>query len=375
MRSTCPGVMIDRAMRGFHDRDSGSHAATSVAARRRGRAPVDRGARAARHDVDVDVVSDLLRRVRLSASMLFLVEASRPWSTSAPRASQFASAVLPGARHVVSYHVVVRGSCWAGLEGGEPVRLGAGDVFVVPHGHAYFLADPRHSFARCGDAGSSEFFRRMAAGELPPVLAAAGGAGETTEFLCGFLGCDARPFNPLLASLPPMVRIADAVGASPRMRLLVDLALFELRDRRPGARDALLRVAEQMFAELLRTRIDPVGDVAQGWFAALADPLVSRALARLHAAPQRPWTLALLADETDASRSVLVERFSRRLGRPPMRYLAAWRMQLGAGMLCEPGALVKQVAAAVGYESEAAFSRAFKRATGVAPADWRERGA
>ncbi len=316
---------------------------------------------------DIDLLSDLLCGVRLRASMLFLVAASQPWSTSAPPASQFACDVLPGVRHVVSYHVVLRGSCWAGLEAGESVRLAAGDVFVVPHGHAYFLADPKRSLARCGDAGSSTFFRRMAAGELPPVVVADGGDGDTTEFLCGFLGCDAHPFNPLLASLPPMLRVADALGASERMRLLVELALFELRDRRPGMRDALLRVAEQMFVELLRAGIDPVDDAAKGWFAALGDPIVSRALARLHSAPQRAWTLALLADETDASRSVLSERFTRRLGRPPMHYLAAWRMQLAAGMLREPGVRVKQVAAAVGYESEAAFSRAFKRATGEAP--------
>ncbi len=325
---------------------------------------------------DVDLLSDLLRGVRLSGSMLFLVEASRPWSTSAPRASEFASAVLPGARSVVSYHVVVRGSCWAGLEGAEPVRLAAGDVFVVPHGHAYYLAEPKRRLMRCGDDASSEFFRRMAAGELPPVVAAGGTRGDsgTAEFLCGFLGCDAHPFNPLLASLPPLVRVADAIGASARMRLLVDLALCELRDRRPGMRDALLRVAEQMFVELLRARVDAADAGAQGWFAALGDPLVARALARLHSQPERAWTLALLADAIDASRSVLAERFSRRLGRAPMHYLAAWRMQLAAAMLREPAAHVKQVAGAVGYESEAAFSRAFKRATGQAPARWRDCG-
>lgn len=328
-------------------------------------------------DGDLDVLSDLLRGVRLSASMLFLVEATQPWVTSAPRASQFAAAVLPGARHIVSYHVIVRGSCWAGLERGPPVRLAAGDVFVVPHGHAYFLAEPRRYVERCGDAGSTEFFRRMAAGELPRVVGAGRGAGrdagDSTEFLCGFLGCDAHPFNPLLASLPPMLRMADAVGASERMRLLVDLALFELRDRRPGMRDALLRIAEQMFVELLRARVDPSDAAAPGWFAALRDPLVARALAQLHSAPAREWTLARLARECGASRSVLAERFARRLGCPPMRYLAAWRMQLAAGLLAEPASSVKRVAATVGYESEAAFSRAFKRATGVAPVVWRER--
>ncbi len=362
--------MIDRVVSGFHDRDSGSHAATSAAALRTTRGTVARGASAP--DDGIDLLSDLLRCVRLSASMLFLVDASAPWAVSAPHASRFASAALPGARHVVSYHVVVRGGCWAGLEGANSQRLGPGDVFVVPHGHPYFLAEPQRSLARCGGADSVEFFRRMSAGALPPVVVHDGG-GAATELLCGFLGCDADPFNPLLESLPATVRIPDALRASARMALLVDLARFELHDRRPGARDALRRVAEQMFVELLRGRIDIGGGAATGWLAALGDPLVSRALAKLHARPQQAWTLASLADEVDASRSVLAERFSRLLGRPPMRYLAAWRMQLAAGMLCEPAARVKRVAASVGYESEAAFSRAFKRSTGVAPADWRAR--
>lgn len=362
--------MIDRVVSGFHDRDSGSHAATSAAALRTTRGTVARGTVAPGDGIDL--LSDLLRCVRLTASMLFLVDASAPWVVSAPHVSRFASAALPDARHVVSYHVVVRGGCWAGLEGGKPQRLGPGDVFVVPHGHPYFLAEPQRSLARCGSADSAEFFRRMAAGELPPVVVHDGG-GAATELLCGFLGCDSHPFNPLLASLPATVRIPDALGASARMGLLVDLARFELHDRRPGARDALRRVAEQMFVELLRGRIEIDGDAASGWLAALGDPLVARALAKLHARPEHSWTLALLADEVDVSRSVLAERFSRLLGRPPMHYLAAWRMQLAAGMLCEPAARVKSVAASVGYESEAAFSRAFKRSTGVAPADWRER--
>ncbi len=371
--------MIDGVVSRFHDQGSGTHAAASGMPPRRARAGDATAAPAP--GPALDVLSDLLRCVRLTGAMLFLVEASTPWETSAPRAARIAPVVLPGARHVVSYHVVVRGSCWAGLEGRTAVRLDEGDVFVVAHGDPYFLADPRRAVAHCGERGSIEFFRTMAAGRMSPVVAAGpghvgDGADEgATRFLCGFLGCDAQPFNPLLASLPPMLRMPGAVGASASIRHLVDLALLELQAPRPGAREALLRVSELMFVELLRRQADTAGALPGSWLAALSDPLVSRALASLHAEPARAWTLPALAARVDASRSVLAERFARVVGHPPMQYLAAWRMQLAAGMLSDRAARVKRVAAAVGYESEAAFSRAFKRATGVAPARWREREA
>lgn len=361
--------MIVRDVNAFHDRVSGSHAAASGEVRREEFAGAEAGVHG--DGAAPDVLSDVLRWVRLTGSLFFLVDARTPWATRAPRAGVFGAAILPGSRHIVSYHVVVRGSCWAGLEGRQPMRLEEGDILVVPHGDAYFLADPASTPARYSDDAALEFFREMAAGRVPRIVTTDGGGARHTQFLCGFLGCDRQPFNPLLASLPAAMRVARTATHA-RMRYLIEFALSELRECRPGRRDALLRLSELMFVEALRCHAAEAGTSRPGWLGALHDPLVSAALGRLHVQPARAWTLADLAAEVGSSRSVLAERFGRIVGDPPMKYLSSWRMQLAAGMLSERSARVKAVAARVGYDSEAAFSRAFKKATGVAPRVWRE---
>jgi AraC-like DNA-binding protein len=212
----------------------------------------------------------------------------------------------------------------------------------------------------------------MAAGEMPSVVAEGGGGATRAQFICGFLGCDLQPFNPALAALPRWLHLR-AGSASDRMRHLVDFALAELRQRSSGGRDVLLRVAELMFIEVVRRHLVSPPGAQSGWLAGLNDPLVARCLALLHGAPERRWTLEALAAEAGASRSVLAERFTQFVGQPPAHYLMQWRMQMATRLLADPAAKVSAVAAAVGYESEAAFSRAFKKCLGVAPARWRTR--
>lgn len=314
-----------------------------------------------------DVLSDVLHSVRLTGSMFFLVEATTPWITRAPAASGFAAAVLPRSQHLVSYHVLVEGACWGGLEGESPQRMHAGDILVIAHGDPYYLAEPRDTPAGCGDDEAVSFFRRMAAGELPPIVFENGGGPDRSRFICGFLGCDSHPFNPILAALPRVI-----VLRGDGMRALIDFAVAELRARRAGSREVLLRLSELMFVATVRCSLD--SPAAHGWLAGLRDPIVARALARLHGDPARAWTLERLAAEVGASRSVLAERFVHFVGQPPMHYLTAWRMQQAAQRLADPGAKVKTVAAAVGYESEAAFSRAFKKFVGASPLAWRANG-
>ena len=281
-----------------------------------------------------DVLSDVLRSIRLTGSMYFLVEASAPWITRAPAASAFAAAVLPRAQQLISYHVVTAGSCWAGLEGRRPQRMEAGDILVVPHGAPYFLtASPETPGAYDDDDEAVSFFRRMAAGELPSVVVEGGGGPERTHFICGFLGCDARPFNPLLGALPEVIVLRRGASPDDRMKHLVEFALCELRQRSAGGQETLLRLSELMFIETVRRYLESLPEAEAGWLAGLRDPLVARALARLHGQPDRAWTLDSLAAEAGASRSVLAERFAQRLGQPPMHYLAAWRMQLAARWL------------------------------------------
>ena len=320
-----------------------------------------------------DVLSDVLRSVRLTGSMLFLVDASTPWRSWAPRTDAFRRVVLPEAQHMVSYHVVTRGHCWAGLRDAAPERFDEGDVLVIPHGDAYFLADPPDAAPDYGPEEAVAFFRRMAAGELPSVVAEGGGGSQRTQFICGFLGCDLRPCNPVLACLPRMVHLRGATAPGGRMRHLVEFALVELRERSPGGQGVLLRLAELMFIEVVRACVASTPSTQAGWLAGLGEPVVARALALLHGAPARHWTLASLAAEAGSSRSVLAERFLQFVGLPPMQYLTQWRMQLAANLLAEPDAKVCAVAEALGYESESAFSRAFKKSAGIAPAGWGRR--
>ena len=339
-------------MNAGHDRASGSHAAAS----------------------GFDVLSDVLRCVRLTGAMLFLVEAHPPWMSWAPKTEAFRRVVLPSSQHLISYHIVTHGGCWAGLHDAPPERFEAGDVLVVPHGDAYYLADPPDAQAAYGPEEAVAFFRSMAAGELPSIVSEGGNGADGTQFICGFLGCDLRPCNPVLDALPAMIHLRAATRSTDRMRHLIDFALCELREPSSGGQGVLLRLAELMFVEVVRHHLETMTDAQTGWLAGLHNPLVARTLLLLHGAPARRWTLEQLAARAGTSRSVLAERFAHFVGQPPMQYLAQWRMQLATRLLAEPGARkVAAVAEAVGYESEAAFSRAFKKCVGVAPAAWRRR--
>lgn len=322
----------------------------------------------------VDVLSDVLRSVRLTGSMLFLVNARPPWMSWAPQTEAFRRVVLPSAQHLISYHIVTEGGCCGGLRGAPLERFETGDVLVVPHGDAYCLADSPASQAAYGAEEAVDFLRAMAAGELPSIVSEGADAGDRTQFICGFLGCDRRPSNPVLEALPAMIHLRAAVDGPGRMHHLIEFALCELREPSSGSQGVLLRLAELMFVEVVRRHLETTAGAQTGWLAALHDPLVARSLALLHGAPQRPWTLAALAAQAGSSRSVLAERFTRFVGQPPMQYLTQWRMQRAVRLLAEPGATkVAAVAEAVGYRSEAAFSRAFKKSVGVGPAAWRQR--
>jgi AraC-like DNA-binding protein len=320
---------------------------------------------------EVDVLSDMLRSVRLTGSMLFLVEASTPWVSWAPETESFQHLVLPAAQHLISFHIVTRGGCWAGLAGAPPERLEAGDVLVIPHGDAYYLADPPAAERTYGFEEALTFFRRMAAGKLPSTVFEGGNGPAMAQFICGFLGCDLRPFNPVLSALPRLLRVRHATQKGDGLPHLI--AMNELRERRSGGQVVKLRMAELLFVDVVRRHLETLPGEKVGWLAGLRNPLVSRALALLHETPAQNWTLDALAAQAGTSRSVLAERFAHFIGQPPMQYLRQLRMQLASRLLVEDGAKVVSVAAAVGFESEAAFSRAFKKCVGLSPAEWRRR--
>jgi AraC-like DNA-binding protein len=324
--------------------------------------------------MDTDLVSEVLRTVRLTGALFFRVEASAPWVMELPEGATLASSLPSGAQNVISYHIVTRGSCWGGLSDGAPVRLAAGDVLVFPRGDAYTMSIARGMRGGPPRAEILALMHEMSAGRLPFVISEGGAGGERMDLVCGFLSCDMRPFNPLLATLPRVIHLHGAFGAGddPLSRL-IEFTIAESRDRRPGGECVRLRLSELMFIEVVRRYLATLAPAQTGWLAALRDPTVGRALTVLHQRPADAWTLDSLASAVGRSRSALADRFTHFVGQPPMQYLTHWRMQMAARLLHDGSAKVAAVALEVGYESEAAFSRAFKRIAGVSPAMWRAR--
>jgi AraC-like DNA-binding protein len=324
--------------------------------------------------MSADPLSDVLRTVRLTGGLFFLVDASPPWVVEVPVAEAFRPILLPDAQHLISYHVVVQGSCWATLADGEsPVRLDAGDVVLFPHGDAYAMSSAPGMRAEEPVEAALEFFRQMVAMGAPAIALEASGPDET-RVCCGYLGCDLRPFNPVLAAMPRLVRLKPPPEAeADRLGPLVEFAVSESREGRAGGQCVLLRVSELMFVEVVRRYLLCLPSEQTGWLAGLRDPMVGQALTLLHGRPAEAWTLERLAREVGVSRSALADRFAHFVGQAPMQYLARWRMQLASRMLADGTAKVCSVALDVGYESEAAFSRAFKKIVGASPAVWRRR--
>ena len=311
----------------------------------------------------MDPLSDLLRIVRLDGAYFYAVEAADPWSVETMAAKELSPRVLPAAEHLISYHIVTDGRCFGGLMGEEQVELVAGDVIVFPHGDPHVMSSAR-------GVRVDEDLLTTAPGRHPFKVFMGDSGPPVTTVVCGFLGCDRRPFNPLLAALPHRMHMRGM--SNPWLGNFIRQVTEESRLGRPGADCVLTRLAELMFIEVLRRYLEDLPQGQTGWLAGLRDEVVGKALGLLHSRPAHPWTLADLAREAASSRSSLAKRFTELMGQPPMQYLAQWRMQVAANLLSQGGAKVATIGAEVGYDSEAAFSRAFKKSTGLAPGAWRE---
>jgi AraC-like DNA-binding protein len=340
----------------------------------------------------VDVLSDVLSVVRLSGAVFFDVDASPPWCGASPGVERIARRVLPDAERVIAFHAILSGSCWAWLENGSeaPFRVDSGDVLVVPGGAPHVMAsapelqgnpdltlyyrpvDVHLPFALTVNGGGGDR-QVIDAGERPPFsqISHGGGGEEHTRYICGFVGCDARPFNPLLASLPALMCVRKPAAGG----WVTDLfrhALAEGSTRRPGGETVLAKLSELMFVEVLRRHIEGLPEDSRGWLSGLRDPHVGEALRLIHGRPTDPWTLDGLAQKVGLSRTAFASRFTELVEVPPMQYVARWRLQLAARLI-ERGASLANACVEVGYESEAAFNRAFKKFTGVPPGAWRKR--
>lgn len=316
----------------------------------------------------MDALSDVLRTVRLTGAVFFDVQATEPWVAEAPAAERIVGSIFPGVEHLISYHVVTRGTCWGGLVGQPPVQLSAGDIIVFPHGDAHVIS----SAPGMRTVPDVSLYRRPSDGQLPFSITMGGVQSEPApeHVVCGFLGCDARPFNPLIAALPRMIRVSDRDGGA--LGAFVRFAMAESKAPRIGGECVLSRLSELMFVDVVRRYLESLPDDRSDWLSGLRDPFVGRALTALHRQPARDWSVDALSREVGLSRSALAERFTGFVGQPPMQYLANWRMQLAANALLGSTDTVAEIAARVGYESEAAFSRAFKKSVGLSPSLWRK---
>jgi AraC-like DNA-binding protein len=326
-----------------------------------------------------DTLSELLRTVRLRGAIFYYVDGIAPWVAETPHAREIVAAILPGAEHMIEYHVVTRGTCWGALAGEPAVKLQEGDVIMFPQGDAHVMSSAPGLRAARVDVG---FFFSPKPSQLPYVLTQHGDQVSTTARLdgggvdrativCGFLGCDARPFNPLLAALPRLLHMPGAAEKSGWIAQFIQVAVLEANEKRPGGEAMLERLSEMMFVDVVRRYLEGLPPEQTGWLAGLRDRFVGRTLALLHERPSHRWTIDELGDAVGLSRSALHERFVQLVGQPPMQYLTQWRMQVASQLLLQSTQNVASIALEAGYDSEAAFSRAFKRLVGVPPATWR----
>lgn len=317
-----------------------------------------------------DLVSSILRAIRLDSAFYFNVEFSAPWTVEAPASQVVGPMLSPGAGHVIIYHLLLAGSGWASLPAGERVPLSPGDIVMFPHGDGHVLGsgdktnwiDARAVFAHWKQHGLS--------------VARFGGKGDVARLVCGYFVCEPYFSPALLGGLPALLHVN--IRDDSRGTWLEDSIRFSMAQGSSQGPDAtgqavVAKLAETLFIETVRRYLQhsPAGEGT--WISGVRDPDVGRALGRLHQDPKRPWTLAELAAEIGVSRSVLAERFTRLMGEPLMTYLTKWRLQLGAQLLACSNLAVAQIAAEVGYESEAAFNRAFKRRYQLPPAAYRNR--
>ncbi len=317
----------------------------------------------------MDALSQTLRVVRLVGAIFLHGRFTAPWCYQAPPADAAAPVLEPTAERVVIFHMVTEGECWVQLGHEAPLRLMAGDVVVFPQGDAHRMSSQPGLPPATGARLTEVLARR-------PRLLAYGGGGDTTRLVCGYLACDARLARMLLAGLPPVLKVSvRGSDAGLWLEASVRYALAEARSPRPGGQGLLAKLAEVLFIEVLRIYMNGQAEERTDWLAGVNDRIVGAALRALHAQPARPWTLEELARTAGSSRSVLAERFLQLVGQTPMQYLGQWRMLLACNLLARSNAPLAHIAEEVGYQTDTAFSRAFRREVGMPPAAWRRRHA
>lgn len=312
-----------------------------------------------------DALSQTLRVVQLVGAIFINARFTAPWCYQSPSAASAAPLLEPGAENVVIFHLITAGECYVELGNAPPLKLMAGDVVIFPQGDAHRMSS-RPGLPPARGARLDEVLARR------PRQIAYGGGGAATRLICGYLACSTRLAQMLLAGLPPVVRVnVRGSNAGAWLEASVRYALAEARSPRPGGAGVLAKLAEVLFIEVLRLYMNEQGEGHTGWLAAVNDRVVGAALNALHRKPAHPWTLEELAHAAGTSRSVLAERFQQLVGSSPIQYLTQWRMLLASNLLSRSNASLASIALEVGYQTDSAFSRAFRREFGAPPAAWR----
>jgi AraC-like DNA-binding protein len=313
----------------------------------------------------MDVLSDVLQAIRLEGALFFVGDFREPWGVEIPRGAELARVLKPGASNLAICHTVLEGRCWLKHEDGQMLPLEAGDTVILPYGDSHILG--------CGmqhKPVSADDLIKIASPNMR--LVRYGGGGDNTRVVCGWLAYEDDIPHPLLRSLPGVFvssfstrPAGEWIGQS--IRYITSEATIDA----PGTSAVATRIAEALFVESLRNYIDRLPGTDRGWLAGLRDPQIGRCLALMHAEPARAWSVDSLAEAVNSSRSVVAQRFNELVGTPPIQYLIRWRMAKAARLLRSSRQPLNRIADAVGYESEAAFCRAFKKEFGITPGKWR----
>lgn len=310
--------------------------------------------------VSVDVLTDVLQTVRVKTACYGRLEASGPWG------------IRVAAGENAKFHVVLAGNCQLEVDGAEPLALTSGDLVALPHGHEHVLRDASdspvtnlQSVLNCQEGEVRQQARQLRLG----------GDGALTTLVSGSISFEDRRNNPLLAVLPPVIPLLGEAGRSvPWLESTLQFIACEASSRRPGAQTVISRLADILFIQIVRGHLAALSEASgegPGWLGALAEPQIGAALSLVHQRPEQSWTVASLAQRVGMSRSAFASRFTRLVGEPPLHYVTRWRMQKAAGLLREGRSTLAEIAEQVGYESETAFSKAFKRAVGSSPGAYR----
>jgi len=317
----------------------------------------------------MDVLSEVLSSIRLQGALFFNAEFSAPWWLSSSGAAGIAPFLPSKDAHLIMFHFLTEGRAYASLEGGKQIELSAGDIVVFPGG------DP-HLIGNGSPQRPVDSFRTFAKNvEDGLKVVRFGGGGEITRFVCGYMACDPRLCDVLLAGLPRILKVPVASGPSGEwIENSIRFSVGASSEAGAGSSLVVGKLSEVLFVETLRRYMSMLPEQETGWLAGVRDPNLARALALLHRNPARQWTVTGLAKEVGLSRTRLAERFRHFLRMSPIAYLTDWRMRLGAEALQRTEKSVLEVALDVGYSSEAAFNRAFKRTYETPPAQFRRTG-